>query len=296
MKVLLIGCGMNGGAIAKSLLDKKIVNKVGLYSRTIKSSKALAFDLHNSNVNVLEHLEDLKDFDYVIISLSGISDSDRIQSFNTNKTSYHVRQDELKYNLGAVAGLVPYLHFLPKSTPIIVVTNPVDEIVNYLRIALNRKNILGFGMELDVRRYSGVLGKGVDCVGVHGMAVPVINASSNKEAEDLYKKSDLELMNYLRRNGIPHGAAGDAFAEFFRRLTSKSKEVVNACYYLDKKFYDISGISISLPFIATRGKIIGVSKVNLNSIEKKRFKKVAFQLKRSVQHILVTSKKLVAYK
>lgn len=287
---------MTGGAIAKSLLEKKIVKKVGLYSRTVKSSKALAFDLHSPYVEVLEHLENLKDFDYVIISLSGISDNDRIQSFNTSKTSYHVRQDELKYNLGAVAGLAPYLYFLPKSTPIIVVTNPVDEIVNYLRITLSRKNVIGFGMELDVRRYSKVLGKRVDCVGVHGMAIPVINASSDEDYEDLYKKSDSELMDYLRRNGIPHSAAGDAFTEFFKRLTSKSKEVVNLCYYLDKKFYGVSGISLSLPFIAKGGKIVGVSKVNLNFIEKKRFKKVASQLKRSVQHILITSKKLVAYK
>ena len=103
-------------------------------------------------------------------------------------------------------------------------------------------------------------------------------------------------MDYLRRNGIPHSVAGDVFVAFFERLTGNFKSIVHVSYYLDKKFHGISNISLSLPFVACKGKIVGISPINLNSVEEQRFRNVALQLKRSINHILTASKKLVAYK
>ena len=57
---------------------------------------------------------------------------------------------------------------ISKNTKIIIVTNPVDEITNYLRITLKNNNIFGFGMDLDARRYSKVLGLPTLCIGTHG--------------------------------------------------------------------------------------------------------------------------------
>ena len=296
MKVLLIGCGQTGGAIAFELVKTKYVEKLGLYSRTVKSSKALAFDLHNSKVSVLENLEDIEKYNYVVIALSGISDSEREKSFKDSRTSYQVRQDELKYNLGAVAGLIPFLKKLPRKTGIVVVTNPVDEMTNYLRISLNHQKIFGFGMELDVRRYSKVLGKIISCIGIHGKAVPLINSSSPSSYEEIYRRADNELMDYLRRNGIPHQAAGKVFVEFFSRLTGKKKEVVHVSYFLKQKFCDVKDISISLPFVLERGEVLGIAPIKVNSIEQKKFQIVALGLKNSVNHILKASLKLTAYR
>ena len=52
MNILLIGCGRTGRAIAESLLELIYVKKIFLYSRTSKSSKALAYDLDNNKVEV----------------------------------------------------------------------------------------------------------------------------------------------------------------------------------------------------------------------------------------------------
>lgn len=296
MKILLIGCGLTGGAIASNLLKLTAIKEIALYSRTVKSAKALAFDLNNRKISVLNNLENIKKFDYIIIALSGMSDSAREESIFNRKTTFEVRQDELKYNLGAIIGMLNYLKKVPKNTKIIVVTNPVDEITNYLRIILNKNSIFGFGLDLDAKRYSNILGKQIFCIGTHGKAIPLINSDSEKDYDSLYKKTDSDLMDYIRRNGIPHQVAGEAFANFFSKFISNRKEIIHVSYYLKKDFLGAKGISISLPFIVKRGKILGIAKIKVNKIENKRFHHLTDHLKKSIEHILLTSKKLVSYK
>jgi len=296
MKLLLIGCGLTGGAIVSNLIKLNNVKDVSLYSRTIKSAKRLASELNSKKIKVINNLENIKDFDYIIIALSGMSDSAREESIFKSKTTYEVRQDELKYNLGAIIGIASFLKKTSPKTKIIVVTNPVDEIANYLRITLNNKDIFGFGLDLDSKRYSKILGKPVFCIGTHGKAIPLINSNSEEYYNSLYKKVDSELMDYLKRNGIPHQAAGEAFVNFFSKLTSNKEEVVHVCYYIKKDFLGIKDISISLPFIVKKGIVSGIARIKVNNIERKKFLNLASHLKKSIEHILLTHKKLVSYK
>ncbi|MBS3146702.1 hypothetical protein J4471_03320 [Candidatus Woesearchaeota archaeon] len=296
MQILIIGAGLTGGAIASNLVKIKQVKTVSLYSRTLKSVKALAFDLRNKKVNILESLTNLRKFDFIIITLAGISDSTRAESFFKRKTTYEVRQDELKYNIGAIAGIVPYLKKVQSYSKIIVVTNPVDEITNYLRITLKNNNVLGFGLELDAKRYSKIFGRNVYCIGTHGKAIPIINSMSRNEYYLLYKKVDSELMSYIRRNGIPHKLAGEAFLEFFQRLIGQRESVIHVSNYLSRDFFGAKDISISLPYIVKDGKIIRIVEINPNLIELERFRKSVKQLRRSVSHILTAHRKLVSYK
>ena len=296
MKVLLIGCGETGGAIASNIIKIKKVKSLGLYSRTVKSSKALAFDLKSKKVKILENLRTIKRYDYIIITLSGISDSARKESFSKRTTSYQVRQDELKYNLGAITGLVPSFKKLNKKSRIIVVTNPVDEMVNYLRIILKNKNVFGFGLDLDCKRYANSLKKNIFCVGTHGKAIPLINNNSEKVYDSLYKKSDSSLMNYIKRNGLPAKVGGETFSKFFEKFTSSKKEIIHIASYLEEEFEGVKNISIALPRYVKNGKILGIADIKLNNIEKKRFQKSSRELNNSVKHIIATSKKLVSYK
>ena len=118
MNILLIGCGRTGRAIAESLLELIYVKKIFLYSRTSKSSKALAYDLDNNKVEVIENISLIKDIDYALITLSGMSDSARAESMNRRSTTYEVRQDELKFNIGAIGYLIKDLNSLSKKTKI----------------------------------------------------------------------------------------------------------------------------------------------------------------------------------
>jgi malate/lactate dehydrogenase len=215
MNILLIGCGRTGRAIAESLLELNYVKKMFLYSRTSKSSKALAHDLDNNKVEVIENISLIKDIDYALITLSGMSDSARAESMNRRSTTYEVRQDELKFNIGAIGYLIKDLNSLSKKTKIIVVTNPVDEITNYIQSMLPNRTILGFGLELDAKRYEKILGKKVLCISSHGRAIPLINAKSEKNYDDLLTKTDSELLDNIRKQGIPHKMAGMSFKNFF---------------------------------------------------------------------------------
>jgi malate/lactate dehydrogenase len=153
---------------------------------------------------------------------------------------------------------------------LIVVSNPIDEITNYLLKNLPNKEIFGFGMQLDVKRFSKTLNKEIDCVGLHGLAIPLINSNSNKYYEELSKKVDKELFDFVRQHGIPHKITGNEFVNFFEKLISKREEIIYASHYLKQEFYGIKNIAISLPFIIKNTKIIGVKKLQLNDIERRK--------------------------
>jgi len=296
MNILLIGCGRTGRAIAESLLELTYVKKVFLYSRTSKSSKALACDLDSNRVEVVDSIYLIKNLDYAIITLSGMSDSARSESMNKRHTTYEVRQDELKFNIGAIGYLLKDLNRLDKKTKIIIVTNPVDEITNYIQSMLPTKTILGFGLELDAKRYEKILGKKVLCIGSHGKAIPLINAKSEKEYSTLLTKTDSELLANIRKHGIPHKLAGAAFKSFFDRLNSTKEEIIHVSSFIKKPVMGIQNISISLPFRVKNGNIIEIAKLQVNEIEKKRFLSSIKELQESITHIIATHKKLVEYK
>ena len=161
MDVLLIGTGRVGGTIAKRLIRKHYIKRFFLFSRTISESKALAYDLDNPKAVVVEHLTDVKNPDYVIIALSAQTESARKQSFHKRENTYQIRQDELIFNLGPLTDLSKSLKKICKDSKIIMITNPTDELTNYLRVIMKYDNIFGFGASLDCRRYSKLLKKKV---------------------------------------------------------------------------------------------------------------------------------------
>jgi len=201
-----------------------------------------------------------------------------------------------QFNIGAITHLIESLRTFPQETKIIVVTNPVDEITNYLRIMLSKENVLGFGLELDTKRYEKVLGKKVYCIGTHGKAIPLINSKNEKEYNQLYKKIDNDLLQYIREHGIPHKMAGINFREFFEKLNSAKKEVIHVSFHLKKYFLGVKDISISLPCEVKKGKIIDIVKIQANQIERNKFIESAEELKNSITHIIETHKRLIEYK
>jgi malate/lactate dehydrogenase len=296
MNILLVGCGRTGKAIAENLIGLNFVKNLFLYSRTSKSSKLLFSDLNNKKAKVVEEIKYLKNIDYIIITLSGMSDSAREESMQKRKTTYEIRQDELKFNIGAITQLIEDLKTFFQKTAIIVVTNPVDEITNYLRIILNKENIFGFGLELDAKRYEKFIGKKVYCIGTHGKAIPLLNLKNEKEYEKLSKETDSNLLEYIREHGIPHKMAGINFRDFFEKLNSDKKEIIHISFYLKDIYLGVKDVSISLPCEVKQGKIINIVKIPINEIEKKKFIESVVELKKSVSHIIETHNKLIEYK
>lgn len=298
MNILIIGSGRTGRAITKELLTVPELAQLFLFSRTSKSAEALAYDLDDKRVRVVGDLELVPLLDYVIITLSGTSDEARAASIRKRTTTYQLRQDELKYNLGAFVGLVPFLQTLPLSTKIIIVTNPVDELTNYLYQKLGAdRDIYGFGIQLDQRRFREYLNQECFCIGTHGAAIPLLGLDSAEAYKELSQKVDKILFEKVKASGIPHHIAGEEFKTFFQDLNSREEKTVLVSYLLRDEFYGIQSIAISLPFTVKQGKVVGIKNdLTLNPIEQELLEQQVEQIKVSVSHILESHKYLEDYK
>ncbi|MDA3836753.1 MAG: hypothetical protein PF542_03970 [Nanoarchaeota archaeon] len=295
MNVLVVGAGGTGEEIIRNLLKIERVSKIFIFNRSINSSKALKFKLKSLKIVPFENLNELKSLDYVILTLSGMSVASRHLSIKKVSNTFDLRQEELKYNLGGIVEMLPFFRRMPTKTKIVVVTNPVDEIANFLKTILPKREIFGFGLQLDVKRYSDLLGKKVSCIGMHGKAIPLLGLKSSLEYDAVSKKVDSILFEKVRKSGIPHKFAGEEFGKYFNFIIGDKAEKVYTSYYLKKSFHGVKDISISLPYIVKSGKIVGIENIKLSKLEIMKLKKDVKELKFSVDRLLNAYKGLVAY-
>lgn len=285
MKILIMGCGKTGGAIAENLIDLPYVKKIYLLSKYLDEAKKLENELNSSKVHSTKSINDIDDVDYAIIALSNIPKKEREKTFYKYNNTYDMRRHELKFNFKSIKDIGKELKPHSKKIRYIIVTNPSDEVTNYLQHFLGHKNVFGFGTHLDAKRYSKILKREVLCLGPHGRAFPLINADSEEVYDLLLKESDENIIKHLRKKGIQHKLVGIAFRDFFKKLNSK-KAVVHVCSYLKKPFFGVKNMSISAPFEVKNKRITKPKKIKVNEIEKKRFKSFAKELKISVNNLI----------
>jgi len=272
MRVVIIGCGKVGSEISKNIINKKYLAKLLLFDRNPENSNKLYKSLNSSNVATISSLEEVKEIEYIILTLSAISQEERKKSFLKRNSTYKVRHDEMQANLSAFNELVPALNKISRNAKIIVVSNPVEEIVSFLHTKLKNEKVYGFGLSLDAARYNKILSKEVICIGEHGRAVPLLNLSSEKEYTWLYEEVDSEVMKFLRKKGMTYKITGAEFEKFFDNLNSKKESMAYITKYLDREVLGIKNCVASLPYIVKNGKILGVFKINPSKIELKLFR------------------------
>lgn len=289
MKILIIGCGKTGAEIAKNLIDLPNVDNIYLLSKTFDESRALESSLKSSKakaITSMDNLDNISHIDYTIIALSNIPKEEREKSYNQCKTTHEMRQHELRFNF---YGIKHIAHSLKPHSPkikFVIVTNPSEEITNYLQHTLNNKNVFGFGTHLDAKRYTRILGKEVLCLGPHGKSFPLINAKSHEKYDSLLKEIDKEIIEHLRGKGIQKEFVGLEFREFFEKLNGKKENTLHICSYLHKPFLGVKDIAISLPFKVKNGKVLGPAKIKANKIEKEKFVELAKELRISVDKLI----------
>ena len=294
MDILIIGTGRTGRAIAEHLIDLHHLEHLYLYSRTLKSAESLARDLDSPKAIAIPNTRD-KHYDYIVIALGGMSDDARNESIRVRDNTYDLRQDELKYNIGAIAGLIPELKH-HSDAKIIVVTNPVDELTNFLIHVLGRKEIYGFGLQLDTQRYVNALGQSVECIGTHGKAIPILGKENRDDYLKLRKDVDDRLFEYVRTSGIPHKAAGHAFKDFLFEISSEHERLVNVCAWIENEFYGIENLAVSLPFIFLKRKAQHPKVQHLSHVEKELLQEQVADLRESINRTIGIYRDLEDYK
>jgi malate/lactate dehydrogenase len=285
MRVLLVGCGRVGRAIARHLIKKLYLKNLFLYDRSITNSMRLAHDLKSKKVRVVLEIKKVNNPNYVIIALSNQSDTSRLQNFNT-KTTHQARLDELPFNIGEIKQLAKSLKKICKNSKIIVVTNPVDEFTNYLRNIMDYNDVVGFGASLDALRYSRYLKKKVLCIGEHGKAIPLLGLKTIKDYENLRREIDRRVVKVMNEEGMTHKMVGKEFSVFFDKLNDrKGTSVLVATYLLKKSFLGVKDIAIAIPFNVKKGKIFQPVDVKVSSLERKLFLEEAEELRLSIGQI-----------
>jgi malate/lactate dehydrogenase len=294
MKTLLVGCGATGQAMALKIYDLPFISSLDLYSRSGKTAVSLQNSLKSPKVNAIQSISEI--YNLIIVALSGMSSSERWQSFHDRPTTYMVRQDELKFNLGGIIELIPILK-KQKKARIIVITNPVDEVTNFLNLRLNRKDIIGFGLELDAVRYGQILNSAQTfCFGTHGKAFPVLNDNVKKHYTDIYNLSDSRVFEFIRRNGMTTEITSNAFRKFILSFYSKDKTICQFTYYVKNNSEYPFGLSYGLPRYVQNGKVLGLVSLNLNKIENSILLQVTNQLKQSLKRLILAEEKLQLYR
>jgi len=157
MRCLIVGAGGTGQSVARGIAKIKEISKVYVMNRTLKSSIRAVKEIGGKKVEAFKEGQFLN-FDYVIVTLCAVPFKERKKNIKKSKNTYEIRQRELEINLLAIKKLIPFFKKLPLKTKIILMTNPVDGIENYLKKKLPRKKIFGFGLQLDIGRYSKYLG------------------------------------------------------------------------------------------------------------------------------------------
>ena len=285
MRCLVIGAGGAGKSIIQGLIKIKRVSEVYIMNRTLESSKRAADEMDSLKVKVFKKTR-VPFLDYVILTLCAVDMNERIKNILESENTYQVRQRELEKNLFAVKKKLSFFKALPEKTKIIVVTNPVDGIENYLKNKLPKREIFGFGLQLDANRYSKVLKKSITVIGVHGKSIPLLNFPEEKSYDLLYKKVDEPFLKYIKWNGLPYHIYKKEFKKYFSNLISNKKSLIYTSYFLKNYLNKIFRVSIGFPFYIKKGEVVGMKKIKLNNIEMKRLERDAKILKKSIKKFI----------
>ena len=273
--VLFIGCGRTARAIAERLVSLDSVGSVYLNSRTRRSADSLARSLRRGTDKPIHVTLDVREMDlpkYTLISLSNMPETYWWADIRSCRYTRESRHGEVIHNFGSVLALGDSLKGRLDGKVVIDITNPVDDFTNLLQEVLETKRVYGFGMEIDVARYGKVVGGSPLCIGMHGEATPVMGWGRKELYESAYELMDRELLEHVRKSGIPYDACGREFREFFRKLSGDEEEVVTMSTYLDSEFAGVMGTSLSVPVRVRNGEVLGHPDMEINDVEQELFK------------------------
>lgn len=234
--VLCIGTGKTGKAIIHSLSEKKDIENI--YIKNSSSTNPFSHEKEDL-IQLLPKIYKKK-IDTVILVHSGMPTQDRTRLYNTCQTTEEFRTIEWNYNKTSIEEYIPFLQTLFHSK-IIVVTNPVDTVVNFLNTKLNRTDIIGYGMTLDRKRiqtssayktHRELFPKNTPLAiwGKHGYPLPIID-STREFYEELFLEVDHTTLTQVRSTGINTDLIYQDFSDFITTLSSPTPTLVDLCHH-----------------------------------------------------------------
>lgn len=296
-KIGIVGCGKVGMTAAYALLMQGVPNELVLVGRCKDDLEGEQLDLehglnflHPAKITSTDNYADLAGADVVIFTAGAAQQPGQ------------TRLDLAAANIKIMSSIIPeVLKYAPEAI-ILMVTNPVDILVNeaYKLTHARYGQILGTGTTLDTARFRFHLSELLNVnsrsihayiLGEHGdSSFPVLSSATvggqpllsfpgmtEVKAREAYDKAKNAAYTIIQTKGATFYAIGVVVSHIAKTILSDAKSVLPVSVPLDN-YHGVSDVSLSVPCIVGRGGVEQVLYIPLSDQEKQQLQTSAAAL------------------
>lgn len=294
-KVVIVGSGNVGSHCAFSLAVQGVCDEIIMIDKIEKKANAEAVDLSDT-VSYLPHyvtsrkgtFEDCSDADIIVVSL-GVPPE-------PNKS----RLDFLEGTIREVDTIIDPIMKSGFDGIIVVISNPVDVVANYIleKTKLPKNRVFGTGTTLDSSRLRRILSHetGIDAksiqgytMGEHGdsQMVPWSHVSlggkpifdlikekpktfGNLDLDDIEKRAAFAAYEIISGKGCTEFGIGVGLTEIVKTILHNERKILPATTLLNGE-YGQTDVFASVPVIMSKDGIEEIIEINLTDNEKEKF-------------------------
>lgn len=304
MKISVIGAGNVGSTTAMRLAQEGL-GEITLIDVVEGLAQGKAFDLedarpilkHNYQIEGSDDISKIKDSDIIVIT-AGLA---RKPGMN--------REELLQKNSAILKNICANIKKLSPQAVLIVVTNPLDLMTNFvLRITgFKPQKVIGMGVSLDAARFANIIAKELNIpvtdieatvVGSHGEAmIPLIRFTKIKGVciDEFADENKLEALSAktvsrgaeivgLLGSGSAYYAPSAAITAIVKAIAKDEKRTIGACVYLNGE-YGIKDICVGVPCRMGKEGAEKIVELELNKEELELLKKSAESIRQLTKQL-----------
>lgn len=304
MKISVIGAGNVGSTTAMRLAQEGL-GEITLIDVVEGLAQGKAFDLEdarpilktNYQIEGSDDIAKIKDSDIIVIA-AGLA---RKPGMN--------REELLQKNSAILKNICANIKKLSPQAVLIVVTNPLDLMTNFvLRITgFKPQKVIGMGVSLDAARFANIIAKELNIpvtdieatvVGSHGEAmIPLIRFTKIKgvcidEFADENKLESLSAKTVSRGaeivgllgSGSAYYSPSAAITAIVKAIAKDEKRTIGACVYLNGE-YGIKDICVGVPCRLGKDGAEKIVELELNKEELELLKKSAESIRQLTKQL-----------
>ncbi|MDB2158693.1 L-lactate dehydrogenase [Clostridium butyricum] len=294
-RVVIVGSGNVGSHCAFSLAVQGVCDEIIMIDKIEKKANAEAVDLSDT-ISYLPHyvtsrkgtFEDCSDADIIVVSL-GVPPE-------PNKS----RLDFLEGTIREVDTIIEPIMKSGFDGIIVVISNPVDVVANYIleKTKLPKNRVFGTGTTLDSSRLRRILSHetGIDAksiqgytMGEHGdsQMVPWSHVSlggkpifdlikekpktfGNLDLDDIEKRAAFAAYEIIAGKGCTEFGIGVGLTEIVKTILHNERKILPATTLLNGE-YGQTDVFASVPVIMSKDGIEEIIEINLTNNEKEKF-------------------------
>jgi len=298
-KIAVVGTGMVGSSFAYAAMIKGLAAELILVDASEEREAGEVMDLCHGLIGTSTgsvrggDFKDCRNVDVVVITAGAA------------QKPGETRLDLVSKNIKILRSIMKKMGKLRSDTVVVMVSNPVD-ILTYIakkEIGLPESQVFGTGTSLDTSRLRFNISQklGVNLRNVHGyvmgehgdsefVAWSTANVSSmpmnkfltKKQMADIEKKTRRAAYEIIQRKRATYYGIGVVITEIVKAVLHDTKKVIPISTE-PGNYYGIKGICVGVPAVIGRGGAEKVWPVLLSIGEKKKLKKSATLLKKTLK-------------